>query len=117
MDEFTIPESLLNIPGPPTKLYIRGNFPITEKYLCVVGSRKNTEYGRRLCDELISNLRSYSICIVSGLAMGIDALAHESALSNNLSTIAFPGSSLDDHSLYPSINLKLAKKLLKIKEP
>jgi DNA processing protein len=112
MNEFTIPEKLKNIPQPPEKLYINGQFPCTEKYLCIVGSRKNTEYGRRICEELLKGLRGYSITIVSGLAYGIDAIAHQNALINQLPTIAFPGSSVDFESIYPSSHLSLAKKII-----
>src|SRR3989344_4371424 len=66
--------------------------PRTEKYLCVVGSRKYSDYGRACCEKLIEGLRGYSITIVSGLALGMDAIAHKAALKAGLPTIAVPGS-------------------------
>lgn len=109
---FPIPPSLKEIPDPPQKLYIRGKFPKTEKYLCIVGGRKHTDYGKAACEYIINGLRNYSISIVSGLALGIDTLAHICALENNLPTIAWPGSGLDDRTLIPRSHLKITRKIL-----
>ncbi len=110
-DEF--PKRLREIHDPPDSLYARGSeFPQAEKYLCVVGSRKHTNYGRDVCQKLISGLVGSSICIVSGLALGMDAIAHKAALKANLPCIGVPGSGLNDKVLYPKTNKPLAKKLL-----
>lgn len=109
---FPIPNSLLEIPNKPKKLYIRGHFPITEKYLCVIGARKHTDYGQKACEELISGLAGHSITIVSGLALGMDTVAHVAALNNKLPTIAFPGSGINDEVIAPSSHLDIAKKIL-----
>jgi DNA processing protein len=61
---------------------------------------------------LISGLRGYNICIVSGLALGIDSIAHRAALDAGLKTIAIPGSGLDSSVLYPSSHKQLAEKIL-----
>ncbi len=112
------PSGLNHIPCPPKKLWIRGleNFKKLKrnepKFLTVVGSRNFTEYGEKSCRELISGLKGYNICIVSGLAYGIDALAHQMALENNIPTIAFPGSGLDSDFIYPKAHLNLAKEIL-----
>ncbi|MBX2866739.1 DNA-processing protein DprA [Candidatus Kaiserbacteria bacterium] len=107
------PPYLCEIPDPPEQLYVRGKLPPSDTtYLAVVGSRKYTEYGRRVVETLIQDLRGHNICIVSGLALGIDALAHEAALQNNLHTIAVPGSGLDDSVLYPKTNRRLAERIL-----
>lgn len=111
-DEF--PDLLRHIPSCPKKLYIEGALP-TEKdvrYLCVVGSRRHSKYGADACRELIAGLAGYNICIVSGLALGIDAIAHEAALSAGLHTIAFPGSGLQASVLYPERNHQLARRIL-----
>ena len=108
-----IPEMLREIADPPKELYIQGQLPSSEtKLLCVVGSRKYTQYGKDVCEKLISGLRGYNICIVSGLALGIDAIAHKSALDAGLKTIAIPGSGLDESVLYPSTHKQLAEKIL-----
>jgi DNA processing protein len=114
IENFTIPEPLHHIPQPPKQLSIRGVFPDFQKYkfLCVVGSRKYTSYGEDACRTLIAGLKGYPIVIVSGLAHGIDRIAHESALDNGLTTVAFPGSGLDDDVLYPKAQYQLAMQIL-----
>ncbi|MFH0755152.1 MAG: DNA-processing protein DprA [bacterium] len=108
-----IPKMLREIPDAPKKLYFQGKLPSPNtKILCVVGSRKYTQYGKDVCEKLISGLRGYDIIIVSGLALGIDSIAHRSALDANLKTIAIPGSGLDESVLYPNSHKQLAEKIL-----
>ncbi|MFA5934861.1 MAG: DNA-processing protein DprA [Candidatus Paceibacterota bacterium] len=107
------PELLREISDCPEKLYIQGKLPNkNSKILTVVGSRKYTPYGKDVCEKLISGLRGYDITIVSGLALGIDGIAHKSALEAGLKTIAVPGSGLDESVLYPSTHKNLALKIL-----
>lgn len=107
------PRLLREIPQPPTTLNYRGQLPATDlKLLSVVGSRKYTTYGKQVIEELISGLRGYPIGIVSGLALGIDSLAHEAALKNNLYTLAIPGGGLSDEVLYPATHKPLAQRIL-----
>jgi DNA processing protein len=114
----TCPIGINNIPVPPEQLNIRGleNFKKMKeqgyKFLTVVGSRNFTDYGERVCCELIAGLRSYNICIVSGLAYGIDSIAHRTAIESGLPTIAFPGSSLEIDEIYPSAHVELADEIL-----
>lgn len=109
----TIPAPLLEIPQPPKSLWIAGALPSPETVLLtIVGSRKYTSYGKEVCEELIAGLRGYDIAIVSGLALGIDTIAHESAMRAGLRTIAVPGSGLDPAVLYPRTNLGLAQRIL-----
>ena len=82
------------------------------KFLCVVGSRKYTDYGKEACQKLIAGLRGHNIVIVSGLALGIDGIAHRAALDAGLTTIAIPGSGLNPSVLYPSSNRQLAEKII-----
>jgi DNA processing protein len=108
-----IPKPLLEIPQPPKILYIRGKLPSKDLiYLAVVGSRKYTSYGKDICEKLIRGLKGYPIVIVSGLAMGIDSIAHRTALNSGLTTISFPGSGLDNKVLYPRTNIKLAQEII-----
>jgi len=108
-----IPERLCEIPKPPKQLFIRGSMPDdTLAYLAIVGSRKYTPYGKEVCKRLIEGLRGYPIVVVSGLALGIDSIAHEAALSAGLRTIAIPGSGLDEKVLYPGTHINLAKRIL-----
>jgi len=103
---------LPEIPECPKTLRIQGEFPVREKYLAVVGSRKYSEYGKAVCEHLIKGLAGQSICIVSGLALGIDGIAHRAALSAGLATIAVPGSGLSEKILYPSSHRGLAHVIL-----
>lgn len=112
------PSLLHEISDPPEKLYVAGNCDILDnpdyKYLCVVGSRRATQYGKEVCRELISGLRGHKIIIVSGLALGIDALAHKTALASDLLTIAIPGSGLDPKVLYPRTHTRLAQEIIDV---
>ena len=108
------PKALLELPQPPQELYVVGNLPPENLiYLCVVGSRKCTSYGRECCEKIISGLKGYPIVVVSGLAMGIDAVAHRSALSAGLKTLVFPGSGLSPAAMYPKTNVLLAQEVIK----
>ena len=107
------PVGLNEIPQPPKSLYIRGKLPDDNMvYLAVVGSRKYTSYGRDICEKLIKGLKGYPIVIVSGLAIGIDTIAHKTAIDTGLTTIAFPGSGLDNSIIYPRNNIRLAQEII-----
>ncbi|MFM2381779.1 MAG: hypothetical protein RLZZ76_546 [Candidatus Parcubacteria bacterium] len=107
------PSLLWEIPQPPESLNYRGTLPRADlKLLAVVGSRKYTVYGKQVVDHLIGGLRGYDVGIVSGLALGIDSLAHEAALMNNLYTLAVPGSGIADDVIYPASHKSLARKIL-----
>ncbi|MFN3188502.1 MAG: DNA-processing protein DprA [Candidatus Paceibacteria bacterium] len=107
------PPLLAEIPQPPKRLWATGTLPPKHLVLLsVVGSRKYTSYGRQVIEHLFKGLSGYPVGIVSGLALGIDALAHETALTNNIYTIAVPGSGLDEKVLYPATNRRLARKIL-----
>lgn len=101
------------IPEPPVRVYARGQLPPQGHVsLAVVGSRQYSNYGKRVVEYLVAGLRNYPIAIVSGLALGIDALAHKTALEAGLYTLAVPGSGLDDSVLYPRTNRTLAQRIL-----
>jgi len=108
----SFPPLLSEITDPPDRLFIKGEFPLAEKYLTVVGTRKPSSYGKDAVKTLIAGLRGLPVAIVSGLALGTDALAHEAALENNILTVAVPGSGLSDKVLYPAANRELAKRIL-----
>lgn len=107
------PARLLEINDPPKSLWIRGALPSLDKtVLCVVGSRNITSYGRDACRFLLEGLAGSKTVIVSGLAVGVDAIAHEVALGIGLPAVAVPGSGLDDSVLYPQANRALAHRIL-----
>ena len=106
------PRLLKEIHNPPALLYFKGKFPIKDELtLGVVGTRKITSYGRQITPELVGELVRQQITIVSGLALGIDSLAHQSTLDNNGRTIAVLGSGLDKFNIYPYTNRQLAQKI------
>ncbi len=105
------PQMLKNIDNPPSVLFYKGdlsgiNF---EKTLAVVGSRKTSKYAKEAVDILLKGLANTDICIVSGLASGIDTSAHVAALENNLKTIGVIASGFD--FVYPAANKDLYKKI------
>jgi DNA processing protein len=108
------PPMLSEIPKSPKELYCEGVLPSYTKYkfLAVVGSRKFSRYGKEVCESLIAGLKGHPIVIVSGLALGIDAIAHQAALNAGLKTIALPGSGLDRSVLHPRSNHKLADDII-----
>lgn len=107
------PLLLREIPDQPEILHIRGAMPPPDyTYLCIVGSRRTTQYGERMLHTLVVGLAKYPICIVSGMAWGTDANAHKAALDVGLPTIAVLPSGLDDRVIYPRTNRPLARRIL-----
>ncbi len=114
MQRGPLPTLLSEIADPPKKLYVKGTLPKEHaKKVCIIGSRKNTPYGKEVCETLISALKGKNVSIVSGLALGIDTIAHKAALRNNIHTVAIPGSGIDESALYPHTNIPLAHHILK----
>lgn len=110
-----LPLTLREISSPPRFLDIAGAaLPSHDeyKYLCVVGARHHSPYGKDACAALVSGLKGFPIVIVSGLAIGIDSLAHRHALAVGLRVVAFPGSGLGDEVLYPPSRLYLANEIV-----
>jgi DNA processing protein len=107
------PPLLYEIPDPPKQLWYQGTLPPSHlKLLAVVGSRNHTSYGKLVAERLIAGLAGYPVGIVSGLAIGIDSIAHEAALTHQLYTLAVPGSGLEPSVLYPARNRTLADKIV-----
>ncbi|OHB10220.1 MAG: DNA protecting protein DprA [Candidatus Zambryskibacteria bacterium RIFCSPLOWO2_02_FULL_44_12b] len=107
------PELLKEITDPPARLRYDGELPKKDnKLLAVVGSRKYSSYGREVCESIISGLSGAPVTIVSGLALGIDSVAHRAALRADLQTIAIPGSGLDRKVLHPHSHVNLAEEII-----
>ncbi|MDD5341725.1 MAG: DNA-processing protein DprA [Patescibacteria group bacterium] len=105
------PSLLKEIYHPPKILYYRGKLDEPGQYiLSVVGTRKPSAYGQRVTRDLVQTIASRNILIVSGLAFGIDALAHAAAIEAGGKTWAILGSGLDQ--IYPATNRFLAEKIL-----
>jgi DNA processing protein len=107
------PPQLLEIPEPPELLYIEGTLPPPgHTIISVVGARRYTSYGKDVCERLVMSLIGKPVSIVSGLALGIDSIAHKTALAAGLHTLAIPGSGLNRDVLYPASNKRLAEEIL-----
>lgn len=104
------PHRLKNCTDAPVLLYYTGNADVNAvKTVAVIGTRKYTDYGQRVCEQLLEELKDNNILIMSGLAAGIDTIAHKAALRNNLPTIGVLGHGLD--KMYPAANKNLAKEM------
>lgn len=102
---------LKDIPTPPRDLYIAGSLP-TKRPPCVaiIGSRKPTAYGKEVTERLARDLAKQGVVIISGLAFGIDAIAHEAALEAGGVTIAVLANGL--HRIYPAAHTGLAERIV-----
>lgn len=111
LDE-SYPKLLKEIYDPPYIMYIKGQLkPDDEFSVAVVGTRKLSTYGQQVAAQMARELAQAGLTIVSGLALGIDTLAHLAALEQKTRTIAVLGSSLDRASIFPSQNKSLAEKI------
>lgn len=105
------PELLRHINSPPTSLFVLGNKRILKQNsLTVVGSRKMTEYGRGVTQKLVKDLVVEGLVIVSGLARGIDGVAHRSCLEAGGKTVAVLGHGMN--RIYPPEHRGLAKQII-----
>lgn len=99
------------IENPPSRLYAKGNLEILNEIgIAVVGSRTNTQYGEKMCKIFVKELVEYNINIISGLAFGIDSIAHKTCLRNSGKTIAVLPSGLNN--IYPSAHVQLANQII-----
>lgn len=105
------PYLLKNISDPPMVLYVKGDLKLCnlDKTLAVVGSRKASTNAKDILTKILTELRNTDVCVVSGLASGIDTTAHQGALANNLKTIGVIASGFD--FVYPTANKDLYKKI------
>jgi DNA processing protein len=105
------PKRLLHCYDPPTMIIYKGNADLnSSRILSIIGTRNHTAYGKEITEQVIRELSKEEIIIVSGLAFGIDSLAHKAALQNGMCTIGVLAHGLD--TLYPPQNKTLAKEML-----
>ena len=105
------PRRLKQCADSPVMLYTKGNMKLnSEKIISMVGSRKSTAYGKKICEQIVDAFASYNVLIVSGLAYGIDITSHRAALKNNLATIGVLAHGLD--LVYPSEHTGTSEKML-----
>jgi DNA processing protein len=106
------PYRLKNIPDSPVVLFQLGAGDISpERSIGIVGTRRNTHYGKAFTEKLVEKLKPYNCLVVSGLAYGIDIIAHKSCLHNEVSTAAVLAHGLD--RIYPPLHANTAKNILK----
>jgi DNA processing protein len=106
------PKLLKEIKGAPEILYYRGEIKSEENCFAIVGTRRCSPYGKQVALEIAGDLAEAGLTTVSGLAPGIDTFCHQAAVERSKRTIAVLGTGLDEKSIYPQENLKLAKKIL-----
>src|SRR6185369_9319070 len=106
------PRRLLNCYDSPTLLYYKGEADLNaSKVIAIIGTRNHTDYGKQLTEKLIKDLESFQPLIVSGLAFGIDALAHKAAIRSQLATVGVLAHGLDQ--LYPPEHSSLAREMVR----
>jgi DNA processing protein len=111
LNDADYPKRLLHCYDPPTLLYYRGNADLNNtKVISIIGTRNNTDYGKQVTESIVQGLAELNVLIVSGLAFGIDAIAHKSAITNNLPTVGVLAHGLD--TIYPLQHKQLAKDIL-----
>ena len=102
------PRRLLNCYDSPLLLFYRGNADLnSSKIVSIVGTRNHSDYGKATCEKLVDELSQSNILVISGLAFGIDTIAHKAALKNNIQTVGVLAHGLD--RIYPPQNKTLAK--------
>lgn len=108
LTEKAYPRRLLHCYDAPPLLYFKGGANLNApKIVSIVGTRSSSDYGKHVCDSLIEGLKQQDVVVVSGLAFGIDTIAHKAALKYGLSTVGVLAHGLD--RIYPSQNKSLAK--------
>ncbi len=109
--EDTYPQRLRQCHDSPVMLYYKGTGDLNAKrILSIVGTRNASSLGKKLCQDLIQDLREYGVLIVSGLAYGIDICAHKAALAEELPTVGVLAHGLD--KIYPALHRSTAEKML-----
>lgn len=105
------PQRLLNCYDSPPLLYYKGNADLnSSRIVAIVGTRNNNEYGKNITEKLVDQLTNEDVIIVSGLAFGIDSIAHKNSLKNNIPTVGVLAHGLD--RVYPAQNASMAKQMI-----
>lgn len=105
------PPRLKEINQPPPVLYVRGEIKLEDEWaVAIVGTRRMTAYGRQVTEELADFLGRHGVTVISGLARGVDAIAHQTAIKAGGRTYAILGSGVD--YIYPPENRKLAQEII-----
>jgi len=111
-DDENYPELLKQIYDPPFCLFVRGNLDMIKFPIAVVGTRKFTNYGQQITEEIVSQLAQQGITIISGLALGIDSIAHNATIEAGGKTIAVLGTGINKKHIYPAAHYQLSEKII-----
>jgi DNA processing protein len=112
-DDQAYPRPLKEIPSAPYIIYMKGEIDLNAApMISIVGSRKYTNYGAQVAHAFAKDLAAAGLTVVSGMAIGIDAIAHRGALDGGGQTIAVLGGSLDDEHIYPRVNFNLSREIM-----
>lgn len=107
----TYPEKLKQLPDAPVMLFSRGHFDIHHpRQIAIVGTRNNSEYGRQFTLDLIDQLKPYNVQVISGLAYGIDIIAHRHCVERQIETVAVLAHGMDQ--VYPAAHKDVAQSML-----
>jgi DNA processing protein len=105
------PERLKGLYDSPAILYYKGNATLNHpRTIGIVGTRKMTDYGKKITEDIVEGLQNHNVQIISGLALGIDGAAHRAAVENGISTIGVMANGVD--LVYPSSHQKMAEQML-----
>ena len=114
LSDYAYLRDLPHIPDPPKKLFIRGKLPAKRvKTVAIVGTRKPSAYGHEIATKIASECAKNGIVVVSGLALGIDSIAHRAAIDSGGKTIAVLANGVD--KIYPRSHEDLGQKILQTK--
>lgn len=106
------PQRLLNCYDSPTLLYYKGEADMNaSKIIAIIGTRSHTDYAKQVTEKIVKELAEQNVIIISGLAFGVDAIAHKAALKNDLPTVGVLAHGLDQ--IYPYEHAGLAKDMIK----
>ena len=115
IEDEAYPPLLKKVFDPPFCLFARGNLSDLKYPLAVVGPRKYSVYGKQITEDLVPPLVHNGLEIISGLALGIDGIAHRAALQAGGRTIAVLGGGIDKQHIYPAAHKQLAEKIIELR--
>lgn len=108
------PKRLAQIPNVPKQIYVEGNLQLLNSIgIAVIGTRNPSDYGKRMCKTFTKDLVEYGVTIISGMARGIDTIAHKTCLENGGKTIAVLPCGLNN--IFPKPNKRLYKDIINFK--
>lgn len=109
--DYNFPQRLKHLPDAPLSLFYKGNASLNpERTVSIVGTRAISPYGKEICEEIVNQLKPYDVTILSGLAYGVDIVAHKKSLEVEIPTIGIMGTGLG--RIYPYENKETAHKMI-----